>query len=190
MTGSGAPAVFGYGSLVNRATHGYATAAPATVQGWCRVWRHTRLRPFAFLSVEPAATGIDGLILRIPAGDRAALDRREAAYRRHSVAPGTLSPRPVWAGEIEIYAVDPGHADPAARHPILLSYLDAVVQGFLAEFGAAGAARFFASTRGWTALCDDRARPLYPRHQALSRQERALVDANCDALGLARIRQP
>lgn len=190
MTGSGGPAVFGYGSLVNRATHGHAPAAPATLQGWRRVWRHTRLRPFAFLSVEPAATGIDGLIAQVPGGDWAALDRREAAYCRHRIAPGTLGPRPGWAENIEIYAVDPGHVDPAARHPILLSYLDTVVQGFLGEFGAAGVARFFASTRGWTALCDDRADPLYPRHQVLSRQERALVDANCDALGLARIRQP
>ena len=40
---------------------------------------------------------------------------------------------------------------PQPKTPILLSYLDVVVQGYLAEFGEAGVARFFASTDGWGA---------------------------------------
>ncbi|MDX5384038.1 MAG: gamma-glutamylcyclotransferase, partial [Rhodobacterales bacterium] len=32
---------FGYGSLVNRATHDYGQARAATLPGWRRAWRHT-----------------------------------------------------------------------------------------------------------------------------------------------------
>ena len=38
------PAFFGYGSLVNRATHDYRQAVPARLKGWRRVWRGTDLR--------------------------------------------------------------------------------------------------------------------------------------------------
>lgn len=183
-------AFFGYGSLVNRATHSYARTARATLSGWRRVWRHTRLRPFAYLSVEPGEARIDGLIAQVPGGDWAALDLREAAYRRHAVAPPLLSATPDWARRVEIYAVDPDHDDRAARHPILLSYLDAVVQGFLREFGEDGVARFFASTAGWSDLLDDRADPIYPRHQVLAARERELVDAHVAALPSARAGQP
>ena len=45
------------------------------------------------------------------------------------------------------------------------------------EFGEAGVARFFATTDGWdTPILDDRAAPLYPRHQLLTPAERALTD--------------
>ena len=182
------PAFFGYGSLVNRATHAYAQAMPARLAGWRRIWRHTTLRPHPFLSVEPAAAEIDGLVAAVPSGDWAALDAREAAYRRHAIDPGRLVPAPAWAGRVEIYAVDEAKVASALSGPILLSYLDTVVQGFLSEFGEAGVARFFASTAGWTALLDDRARPLYPRAKRASAAERALADSHADALGLARLR--
>jgi hypothetical protein len=66
----------------------------------------------------------------------------------------------------------------AAPHPILLSYLDTVVQGYLREFGEAGAARFFETTTGWEAgIHDDRTDPVYPRAQDTTDRERALVDA-------------
>lgn len=182
------PAFFGYGSLVNRATHDYARAAPARLAGWRRVWRHTTLRPHPFLSVEPAEAEIDGLVAEVPSGDWTALDAREAAYLRHVVDARRLFPAPAWARPVEIYAVDETNAAFAPGGPILLSYLDTVVQGFLSEFGEAGVARFFASTAGWTALLDDRDRPLYPRAQRTGATERAMTDAHADALGLARCR--
>lgn len=185
---SGHPAFFGYGSLVNRATHDHAPAAPATLSGWRRVWRPTTLRPWPFLSVEPAAAEIDGLAAAVPGGDWAALDLREGAYRRQPLDPARLAPLPPWAGRMEIYALDEANASPAPGGPILLSYLDTVVQGFLREFGAPGVARFFASTAGWTALLDDRETPFYPRHQPTTTAERALTDAHAAALGLARHR--
>ena len=56
-------------------------------------------------------------------------------------------------------------------------YLDVVVQGFLREFGEAGAQRFFETTDGWeVGIVNDRAAPLYPRHRVLSAEERAFVD--------------
>ncbi len=180
------PAFFGYGSLVNRATHDHAPAAPARLSGWRRVWRPTTLRPWPFLSAEPAGGAIDGLAAAVPGGDWAALDAREAAYRRHPLDAACLTPAPGWTDRIEIYTLDEARAAPAHGGPILLSYLDTVVQGFLREFGPPGVARFFATTAGWTALLDDRAAPLYPRHQPTSAAERALTDSHADALGLAR----
>jgi len=62
-------------------------------------------------------------------------------------------------------------------HPILLSYVDAVLQGYLREFGEAGAERFCATTEGWnTPVRNDRSNPVYPRAQKLSAAEQAFVD--------------
>ncbi|GAB4382276.1 gamma-glutamylcyclotransferase family protein [Albidovulum sp.] len=189
MSANRHPAFFGYGSLVNRATHDHRPGEAVTLRGWRRVWRHTRLRDWPYLSVEPAAAEIDGLIAAVPGGDWSRLDAREAAYRRHPLRADQIAAAPAWAGQVELYAVDEAHGLAGGRQPILLSYLDTVVQGFLREFGEAGVARFFATTRGWTWLLDDRAAPLYPRHQPLGRAERRLVDDHLDQRGLARRRQ-
>jgi hypothetical protein len=179
---------FGYGSLVNRATHDYGQARVASLPGWRRAWRHTALRPVAFLTAEPdPTTTIEGLIAAVPGSDWAALDAREAAYDRHPVCETVqhdLSPRP----PVSVYAI-PQHnrRAPTEAFPVLLSYLDVVVQGYAREFGADGVARFFATTTGWEApILDDRASPIYPRHQRLSTAERAMTDAHLHSLG-ARI---
>ena len=177
---------FGYGSLVNRATHAYPEAHPATVTGWRRVWRHTSLRPVAYLSVEPdPAAEIEGLVAAVPGADWAALDVREGAYDRHLLPQGGIRhpiARPI---DVQIYAVPLRHAaEPTARHPILLSYLDVVVQGFSCEFGEAGVSRFFETTAGWEApILNDRADPRYPRAQRLSAAETEMVDHHLNAVG-------
>ena len=178
------PYFFGYGSLVNRATHGYGEAHPAHVRGWRRVWRHTARRPVAFLSVRPDPQGaIDGLIASVPGADWAALDLREAGYDRMPLVDSVIH-RLERAAEIALYSIpDHAHQPPSLRYPILLSYIDVVVQGYLREFGEAGVAGFFDSTEGWDApILDDRAAPQYPRHQRLSADERALVDDHLAAL--------
>ena len=114
------------------------------------------------------------------------LDLREAAYQRHPLPTSLLANAPVWAGNVSIYAVDPAHGADAA-HPVLLSYLDVVVQGFVQEFGESGAVRFFDTTAGWTAVHDDRAAPLYPRHQVLTGKERRLVDDLLEERGVSRL---
>jgi len=171
------PAFFGYGSLVNLATHTYADLRPARLQGWRRVWRQTHLRQIAFWSVEPDTnTAIDGIIARVPGADWAALDTREAAYDRHDVSATVLHEGP--PATTAIYQVSPHHiAPPGANHPILLSYLDVVVHGYLAVYGVPGVADFFATTAGWdTPILNDRAAPQYPRHQPMTPDQTDLVD--------------
>jgi hypothetical protein len=164
------PAFFGYGSLVNLATHDYPNARKATLQGWRRIWCQANTRPVAFLSVHQAPGEIQGIIADVPGGDWAALDAREHAYKRHDVSE-TLG------GNTAIYQADPAKtAPPSTGHPILLSYLDVVVQGFLQHYGEQGVADFFASTDGWGPIKDDRANPHYPRFQALTKAEQAITD--------------
>lgn len=186
---------FGYGSLVNRKTHVYDNAHPARLTGWRRVWRHTALRPVAFLTAVPdAGCAIDGLIAGVPGNDWAALDAREFAYDRVGLDPDgadrvdhPLAAQP----EMAIYTIPKGkHQPPTTDHPILLSYLDVVVQGYLEVFGEAGVQAFFATTDGWTApILDDRADPFYPRHQTLIPAERDLVDHMLDQQGARLFRQ-
>ncbi|KAF0676670.1 gamma-glutamylcyclotransferase family protein [Profundibacterium mesophilum] len=182
------PFFFGYGSLVNRRTHGHSAAITARLDGWRRVWRHTDLRPVAYLTAVPSpGSSIEGLIAAVPGADWRALDHRERAYDRvpvTQIAHGAGQPLAV-----ELYTIPPGkHRAPDRTHPVLLSYLDVVVQGYLAEFGPEGAARFFRSTDGWDApILDDRAQPLYPRAQTLSAAERAFVDDWLDRLAVRRM---
>ena len=171
------PWFFGYGSLVNTATHDFATPCPAQLTGWRRVWKQTDLRPAAFLSVVPDPDCvIDGMIARVPAGDWAALDQREWAYDRISTK-GSVTHQQSEDIDISVYAVPSDAQSRHASHPLFLSYLDVVVQGYLRVFGPDGADRFFATTDGWdTPILNDRAQPRYPRHQQLSPDESAFVD--------------
>ncbi|MBS8229055.1 gamma-glutamylcyclotransferase family protein [Vannielia litorea] len=176
---------FGYGSLVNRATHQHDPAFPARLKGWRRVWRSTVLRDVAFLSAEPwEGAEIEGLIAHVPGADWAALDLRERAYGRHEVSAHCDHA----AGDVrvEVYAVSPENgAGPDVAHPVLLSYVDTVVQGFRDVFGEAGALGFFETTTGWPpTVVDDRAAPIYPRATEVSAAERAFVDEGLRRLGV------
>jgi len=168
---------FGYGSLVNRDTHTYAPAA-AEVIGWRRAWRHTPLRSLSFLTVRPSpGTVLQGVIAAVLGGDWQALDAREFAYERVGLGAG-IRHDVAAAQEVAIYAIPEGrHQAPTPESPILLSYLDVVIQGYFREFGAAGVADFFATTDGWEApILNDRAAPQYQRHQRLTGEEHELVD--------------
>lgn len=171
------PYFFGYGSLVNRATHDYTDAHPARIGGWRRAWRHVEGRKVAFLTAVPDPDSvIDGLVAHVPGGDWDALDMREHAYAR--VLADDVEHGIMGAHEIHIYhAPADMHAPATEMRPVLLSYVDVVVQGYLREFGEEGVARFFETTDGWDApMKDDRDAPSYPRHQRLTRGETAMVD--------------
>ncbi len=172
------PYFFGYGSLVNLATHDFPDPRPARLKGWRRAWKHTDLRPVAFLTAVPdPGSEIEGMIAHVPKNDWAALDEREWAYDR---VPATHSITHPLAHDVEIavYAVPhQRHSEPTDQHPLLLSYIDVVVQGYLRAFGEEGAERFFTTTDGWGApILNDRAEPRYPRHQQLKPDETRFVD--------------
>lgn len=184
------PYFFGYGSLVNLATHDFPDPRPASLKGWRRAWRHTDLRPVAFLTAIPDPNSeIDGMIAHVPKNDWAALDEREWAYDRISATRAITHPLKHDV-DIAVYAVpEQKRNDPTQNHPVLLSYIDVVIQGYLRAFGTAGVERFFATTDGWEApILDDRAEPRYPRHQQLRPEEIALVDGHLSRVS-ARIVQ-
>ena len=180
------PYFFGYGSLVNATTHDFADPRPARLTGWRRAWRHTDLRPVAFLTAIPApGHEIAGVIAQVPHADWEALDQREWAYDRIP-ASAEITHALTTDPEISVYAVpEDRQNDGSETHPVLLSYLDVVVQGYLRVFGEQGVQHFFDTTDGWEApFLDDRAEPRYPRHRQLSHAETALVDAHLDRLGV------
>jgi hypothetical protein len=184
------PFFFGYGSLVNRDTHAYGTAYRAQLKGWRRAWRHTQGRDGPFLTGVPCANSqIDGLVALVPGADWAALDLREEGYNRHAIDDGLAheAAHPVAA---QIYAVPPASmVYPEQRAPILMSYLDVVIQGYLREFGEAGAVAFFETTDGWeTPVRDDRTTPVYPRHKVLTASERGFVDDQLQHRGVRVLR--
>lgn len=180
------PFFFGYGSLVNRATHVYTPAYRARLTGWRRMWMHTVGRVTPFLTgVRDANSAIDGLVAHVPGGDWAALDLREEGYDRHAVLSGLTVEEevPVAAQVYAVPVVNMKRQDDPA--PILMSYLDVVIQGYLREFGERGGHEFFATTDGWEVpVVDDRAAPRYPRHQVLRADERAFVDARIVEYGV------
>ncbi len=169
--------VFGYGSLVNAGTHNYDAVHPAHIPGWRRTWRHVEGRQVAFLTVvRDRKCAIDGVIAPVQSSDWNALDVREKSYLRET-ADGVRH-SVIGANDICIYhAPEHLHRPHSGHHPILLSYLDVVVQGYLQIGGEAAVTAFFDTTDGWDApVLNDRADPRYPRHQILSRDETALVD--------------
>lgn len=182
---------FGYGSLVNRDTRPASEPfSPATVDGWRRAWAHPvdNVRAasvsewsendhiplgYTVLTVEQAeGVQIDGVQVSISASDLPALDARERGYSRCSVA-STKSTDPV-----AIYVSNSAHADRACSdYPLLQSYVDCVLAGFLAVFGWDGVDRFIATTQGWSApVLADRQAPLYPRAVMLSDELLAAFD--------------
>lgn len=180
------PAFFGYGSLVNTDTHAYEDARPARLTGWRRAWRHTRHRDVSFLTAVPASPDAElwGMIACVPDRDWTALDAREYAYERVIVSDTTRPLAGPPARDVAVYAIAAGeHHPPQDAHPVLQSYLDTVLQGYLRVFGAEGVAHFIATTDGWNApILQDRNTPRYPRATSLSAGERRLIDAALDGV--------
>ena len=143
----GRPCFFGYGSLVNIATHDYPDPQPALLRGWRRAWVETNVRDLAFLSCTPSdGTDVQGLIATVPDGNWTALDDREFAYRRLS-ANSSVAHNSDFELDVHVYSVVAGaQAANLPPNPVWLSYLDVVIQGYLNQFGTEGVEAFFATT--------------------------------------------
>lgn len=176
-------AYFGYGSLVNRNTlrTRFLAIRRARATGWRRFWLPRPEVGIALLSVraEPVAS-IDGVVVYDLAENLAAVDEREAGYRRRTIAGDALriEDAPTAALPVFIYeAVHPERTAAETGSAILQSYLDAVMQGFLAVHGETGLRRFVTESDGFeTTVIRDRERPRYPRSVELRPGEGEFFD--------------
>lgn len=182
-------AYFGYGSLVNRTTlrTEYIDAIPARLSGWKRCWRP---RPSgdpidgsglsSLLSARRHhGHAIEGLLVYDSLDNLPAVDLREATYDRVAVNLENLELTDRVPDECPVYIYE-AHTNTAPHDPgdpILQSYLDAVMQGFMHEFGETGVRAFLHSTDGFERpVRMDRHEPVYPRAVELPDHQRELFD--------------
>jgi hypothetical protein len=165
---------FGYGSLVNLQTHKYLNPYPTEIEGWRREWVSSSIHNIAFLSVTPCKfTILQGMRASTESIGWQALDLRETGYKRHDLT----------QYDMQMYIGDPAYIDKNIKKPILLSYLDCVIQGFYQHFGREGVAAFFQTTNNWDhPILDDRNSPQYPRSTILSEKELNLVNKHLENL--------
>ena len=204
---------FGYGSLVNRKTRPQNEPwQRATLTGWSRQWAHRADRPwqqsghsnnfagdFSGLGVSAltvkATPGsrIDGVLVPIAVADLAQLDAREAGYDRLEIPASEFIVDTPLTVETVIMYVSGAERSGWANHdyPLIQSYIDCVLDGFNALFGADGVDRFMATTEHWTLpLYNDRAQPLYPRAIALTDDQHRQHDQRLDQYDLNRMNHP
>lgn len=167
---------FGFGSLVNRKTRpDQEHAVNATLSGWQRVWGHrvvsgdTR-QACTSLSVERAQSSIEGVIVSIRREELPSLDERELGYERIALEQSDFSlTEEVRTSTIHIYrSLEQNRQLADSERPVLQSYIDCVMAGYLERFGESGLQRFMNTTRGWGGpILSDRHRPVYPRSVSL-----------------------
>ncbi len=184
-------AYFGYGSLVNRATHqaDIVDFTRARLKGFRRQWLARPKSKFghvALLSVVGDANyEIDGLVVLDYHRNLQMLDRREIRYDRTKIdrqqlsisgrdGGGFGSPQaPLFIYEAKTL---PQFED-GEKCRILRSYLDAVMQGYHNKFGREGLREFIATTTNFEiGIREDRHAPIYSRPVAISHSEQSLFD--------------
>ncbi len=195
---------FGYGSLVNRATlqTGFVGAHRARLRGWRRTWLprpdmgpetgptpagslREGLAPSLLTAHRAPDAAIDGLLVIDFAENLPHIDAREFLYHRRDISLEDLEfiDPPADLGsvgdiDLHVYEARVEHPPTEGPSPILRSYLDAVMQGFLSEFGEDGLHRFVAETDAFhMPIHEDRHAALYPRAVSLSAREIELFDA-------------
>lgn len=188
---------FGYGSLVNRNTRpAEEIAHSARLKGWQRVWDHRVSDPYrdkrcTSLSIEPSPeVAVEGVIVRLDLDKLPQLDEREAGYDRLVLPasdfdlPEDLQEQMAMEGieDIMVYRSQEqnrGLAD--AENPVLQSYVDCVMAGYLHRFGEEGVNALVSSTRGWEcSLFNDRTTPYYPRWVEVSPADQQYFDDSID----------
>ena len=188
---------FGYGSLVNgRTLPADAQSVRVRVHGWRRAWRLTvglSGRPRCTLTVVPdQASAILGTVVAQPQHHESALKKREALYERHELedaAVDWLDDRPdEWPDPFVHVGVTEHRRSGDKDHPVLLSYVDTVMAGFLHRFGEDGPQHFAETTLDWhVPVLNDRSAPHYSRAISLTDDERARVDDLLAGLGVTMI---
>lgn len=177
---------FGYGSLVNRKTlrTTYVDVARGELTGFRREWRirgETPRGPVCSLTAtQDEQAVIQGLLVIDRVENLPKVDEREFRYDRVSIPARDLDLEHfVEVEEVYVYLAKPVHrGENDARFPIWQSYVDAVMQGYLTEFGEAGLERFVTDTFGWNRnILTDRDAPNYARAVQLSERERSLFDS-------------
>ncbi|MBL4874875.1 MAG: gamma-glutamylcyclotransferase [Cohaesibacteraceae bacterium] len=186
-------AYFGYGSLVNDATRNKTgRSIPGRLKGFVREWRirsKDRSQNVCSLTAKPSIdNSIDGVLVFEHSSGLEAIDRREANYDRLDFPVVQFSSNSVLPESQAAYIYQAKSARynwGDADHPILQSYIDAVMQGFLNQFGEQGAFRFVQETDGWGApILNDRDKPVYPRSVTLSPTEKQIIDQALNEAGV------
>jgi hypothetical protein len=190
-------AYFGYGSLVNRETlrTAYLATVPVRVRGWKRCWRprdpefRKQGISVSMLSARPdAETIIEGMVVFDRADHLPSVDEREFGYHRRTVAADRIEYLNDLAVDCPVYIYEAwtNHSEDDPGDPILQSYLDAVLQGFLREFGPEGVRGFVRTTDGFDRpVRRDRHQPIYARSVLLSDHERTMFDGLLEQHGIA-----
>lgn len=180
---SNAVAYFGYGSLVNEFTWARRYEShPAELRGWVREWKHCVDAPFGrvcALTVSPHADGmIQGLFIICAREDLKAVDEREIGYERVEITRSAVVAANDLPDELYIYRSNPRYyREGSSEYPLLLSYVEVVMFGYLRAFGEAAVERFIETTTGWrTPFLDDRMNPIYPRAMQLPIDKRRLIE--------------
>ncbi len=184
-------AYFGYGSLVNRATHqaDIVDFTRACLKGFRRQWLPRPKSKFghvALLSVvRDAECEINGLVVLDHPHNLPMLDSREIRYDRVEVDRQFLTlpnaaENGFSAGQAPLFIYEaktlPQFED-GEKCRILRSYLDAVMQGYHNKFGQDGLQHFIATTTNFEiGIREDRHAPVYTRPVATSHSERSLFD--------------
>ena len=159
----------------------YHSSHRATLKGWRRLWVSSETDR-ALLSVERCPESrIEGLVISDSSSSLSSLDARESGYSRHELSPNELEwhdpPLPECSPpecqQCFLYICD----SQEQGGTILRSYLDAVAQGYLRQFGESGLRNFVSTTRNFDIpITEDRASPRYPRSVSLSADEKILLD--------------
>ena len=190
MTVSSLVGYFGFGSLVNKHTlrTSYVDIIPATLTGWRRHWQaRTKLieENVALLSIHRDPTcSIKGMLVVDLLENLPLVDEREEGYSRHQLDASALHFPDEFDAPEELYVYVANEAtDVEDTGALLQSYMDAVLQGFLNEYGDQGVRHFVETTKGFERpIIADRHQPMYPRNVSLADPEIALFD---EALKLA-----
>ena len=176
---------FGYGSLVNRKTlrTSYVDAVRGELKGFRREWNIRGDTPHgpvcALTARRDPDISIQGLLVVDLAENLGQVDEREARYDRVRLSDVDLDlEADVQVSELYVYQAKSkftGQQNP--KFPIWQSYVDAVMQGYMTEFGEAGLRRFVSHTAGWEqCILEDREAPHYPRAVELLASEEQLFD--------------